>query len=391
MRYSTQLEHGKKIPLHDEEGFAGMRAAGRIAADTLDYITPFVKPGISTAKLDAMCEEFMRAAGAIPATIDYHGYKHASCISVNHVVTHGIPSESKILKVGDILNIDVTPKFNEWHGDTSRTFKVGAVSILANRLVNTAYEAMMVGINTVRPGATLGDVGAAIEAVAKAQGFSSVRDFCGHGVGKVFHDTPQVLHYGKAGTGIVLEPGMIFTIEPMLNVGSYQVKVLPDKWTTVTKDRSLSAQFEHSLAVTETGFEIFTLSALPAPSPEPLTGRLLARHRSAPEDALQQVAQAVLMQHGIRSDSVLRAERIAALTPPVACVVVLAEWLAYVDWEGVDSARYMNFDGVNALVQTELGLPSLARDNFELQRHRLVERCTPIFNAILPSFLRRSD
>ncbi|WP_300753252.1 type I methionyl aminopeptidase [Janthinobacterium sp.] len=265
MRYSTQLEHGKKIPLHDEEGFAGMRAAGRIAADTLDYITPFVKPGISTARLDAMCEEFMRAAGAIPATIDYHGYKHASCISVNHVVTHGIPSETKILKAGDILNIDVTPKFNEWHGDTSRTFKVGEVSILANRLVKTAYEAMMAGINTVRPGATLGDVGAVIEAVAKAQGFSSVRDFCGHGVGKVFHDTPQVLHYGRAGTGIVLEPGMIFTIEPMLNVGSYQVKVLPDKWTTVTKDRSLSAQFEHSLAVTETGFEIFTLSALPDP------------------------------------------------------------------------------------------------------------------------------
>ncbi len=185
MRYSTQLEHGKKIPLHDEEGFIGMRAAGRIAADTLDYITPFVKPGVSTAKLDALCEEFMRAAGAIPGTIDYHGYKHASCISVNHVVTHGIPSETKILKVGDILNIDVTPKFNGWFGDTSRTFKVGAVSILANRLVNTAYEAMMAGIHTVRPGATLGDVGAAIEAVAKAQGFSSVRDFCGHGVGQV--------------------------------------------------------------------------------------------------------------------------------------------------------------------------------------------------------------
>ena len=265
MRYSTQLEHGKKIPLHDEEGFIGMRAAGRIAADTLDYIMPFVKPGVSTAKLDALCEEFMCAAGAIPGTIDYHGYKHASCISVNHVVTHGIPSETKILKVGDILNIDVTPKFQGWFGDTSRTFKVGAVSILANRLVNTAYDAMMAGIHTVRPGATLGDVGAAIEAVAKAQGFSSVRDFCGHGVGQVFHDTPQVLHYGRAGTGIVLEPGMIFTIEPMLNVGSYQVKVLPDKWTTVTKDRSLSAQFEHSLAVTETGFEIFTLTGLPDP------------------------------------------------------------------------------------------------------------------------------
>lgn len=262
MRYSTQLDHGKKIPLHDEEGFIGMRAAGRIAADTLDFIAPYIKPGVSTARLDQLCEEFMRAAGSIPGTIDYHGYKHASCISVNHVVTHGVPSETKILKAGDILNIDVTPKFNGWFGDTSRTFEVGTVSILAARLVKTAYEAMMTGVNMVRPGVTLGDVGAAIEAVARSQGFSSVRDFCGHGVGQVFHDAPQVLHYGRAGTGIVLEPGMIFTIEPMLNAGSFQVKVLPDKWTTVTKDRSLSAQFEHSIGVTETGVEIFTLPAL---------------------------------------------------------------------------------------------------------------------------------
>ena len=261
MRYSTQNDHGKRIPLHDEAGFAAMRAAGRIAADTLDFITPHVKAGVSTATLDKLCEEFMRAAGSVPATIDYHGYKHASCISVNHVVTHGIPSDTKILRTGDIVNIDVTPKFEGWHGDSSRTFEVGAVSILAARLVKTAYQAMMAGIETVRPGATLGDVGAAIEAVARAQGFSSVRDFCGHGLGQVFHDAPQVLHYGRPGTGVVLEPGMIFTIEPMLNAGSYQVKVLPDKWTTVTKDRSLSAQFEHSLAVTETGFEIFTLSS----------------------------------------------------------------------------------------------------------------------------------
>jgi methionyl aminopeptidase len=264
MRYSTQLDHGKPIPLHDEAGFAAMRAAGRVAADTLDFITPYVKPGVSTAELDRLCEEFMRAAGSIPATIDYHGYKHASCISVNHVVTHGVPSATKILRAGDIVNIDVTPKLDGWHGDTSRTYEVGAVSILAARLVRTAYQAMMAGIHKVRPGATLGDVGAAIEAVARAQGFSSVRDYCGHGVGQVFHDTPQVLHYGRAGTGIVLEPGMIFTIEPMINAGSYQLKTLPDKWTTVTKDRSLSAQFEHSLAVTDTGFEIFTLSALEA-------------------------------------------------------------------------------------------------------------------------------
>ena len=263
MRYSTQLDHDKQIPLHDEEGFAAMRAAGRVAADTLDFITPYVKPGVSTAELDRLCEEFMRAAGSIPATIDYHGYQHASCISVNNVVTHGVPSATKILRAGDIVNIDVTPKLNGWHGDTSRTFEVGAVSILAARLVRTAYAAMMAGINKVRPGATLGDVGAAIEAVARAQSFSTVRDYCGHGVGQVFHDAPQVLHYGRPGTGIVLEPGMIFTIEPMINAGGYQVKTLPDKWTTVTKDRTLSAQFEHTLAVTETGFEIFTLSALP--------------------------------------------------------------------------------------------------------------------------------
>jgi methionyl aminopeptidase len=261
MRYSTQLDYGKPIPLHDEEGLAAMRVAGKIAADTLDFIAPYIKAGVSTAELDTLCEDFMRAAGSIPATIDYHGYKHASCISVNHVVTHGVPSATKILRTGDIVNIDVTPKFNGWHGDTSRTYEVGEVSILAARLVKTAYDAMMAGIAIVRPGVTLGDVGAAIDAVARGQGFSSVRDFCGHGVGQKFHDAPQVMHYGQPGTGIVLEEGMIFTIEPMINVGTYHVKVLPDKWTTVTKDHSLSAQFEHTLAVTKTGFEIFTLGA----------------------------------------------------------------------------------------------------------------------------------
>lgn len=277
MRYSTQLDHGKPILLHDEADFAAMRAAGRVAADTLDFIAPHVKPSVSTAELDRLCEEFMRAAGSIPATIDYHGYKHASCISVNNVVTHGVPSDTKILRAGDIVNIDVTPKFQGWHGDTSRTFEVGAVSILAARLVRTAYVAMMAGIEAVRPGAMLGDVGAAIEAVARSQGFSTVRDFCGHGIGQVMHDTPQVLHYGRTGTGIVLEPGMMFTVEPMLNAGSHQVKTLPDKWTTVTKDRSLSAQFEHTLAVTETGFEIFTLSALAKDSGRVGTTRLDSR------------------------------------------------------------------------------------------------------------------
>ena len=263
MRHSTQTEHGKPIRLHDEADFAAMRLAGKLAAQTLDYITPFVKPGVSTGELDRLCEEFMRAGGGIPATIDYHGYKHATCISVNHVVTHGIPSFEKKLKVGDIVNIDVTPKLHGWHGDSSRTFKVGKVSIQAGRLVDVTYESMMVGINKVKPGATLGDVGAAIEAVARAAGYQSVRDFCGHGTGEVFHDTPQVMHYGKAGTGVVLEPGMFFTIEPMLNAGSFEVKVLGDGWTTVTKDHSLSAQFEHTLAVTQTGYEIFTLSELP--------------------------------------------------------------------------------------------------------------------------------
>jgi methionyl aminopeptidase len=261
MKHSLQTDHGKRIPLHDEAGFAAMRRACRIAADTLDMIAPHVKAGISTAELDARCEAYMRQVGSIPATIGYHGYLHASCISVNHVVTHGVPSDTRYLREGDIVNIDVSPLFDGWHGDTSRTFLVGAVAILAERLVKTAYEAMFAGIDAVRPGATLGDVGAAIEAVARSQGFSTVRDFCGHGIGRVFHDAPQVLHYGRPGTGIVLEPGMIFTIEPMLNAGSHQVKVLRDGWTTVTKDHSLSAQFEHTVAVTDTGVEIFTLSA----------------------------------------------------------------------------------------------------------------------------------
>jgi methionyl aminopeptidase len=261
MRYSAQTDNGKRIPLHDEAGLVAMRAACRIAADTLDMIAPHVKAGVSTAQLDALCEAFMRDAGSIPATIDYHGYKHASCISVNHVVTHGVPSSTKLLRDGDIVNIDVSPLFEGWHGDTSRTFKVGAVSVLAERLVGAAYEALYAGIGMVRPGAYLGDVGAAISAVARSHGFSTVRDFCGHGIGRVFHDAPQVLHYGRAGTGIVLEPGMIFTIEPMINAGSHHVKVLPDKWTTVTKDHSLSAQFEHTVAVTGTGVEILTLAA----------------------------------------------------------------------------------------------------------------------------------
>ncbi|MBS7701730.1 type I methionyl aminopeptidase [Chelatococcus asaccharovorans] len=260
LQYSTQVDvTGRPVPIHGEEAFAGMRRAGRLAAETLDFITPAVRAGVSTAELDALCEEFMRKAGAVPATIGYKGYRHASCISVNHVVTHGIPSD-KLLSEGDILNIDVTPILDGWYGDSSRMYLVGEVPVKAARLVHTTYEAMMAGIAQVKPGNTLGDVGHAIETVALRERFSVVEDFCGHGLGQVFHDAPQVVHYGEPGTGVVLEPGMLFTIEPMLNAGKAGVKVLGDGWTAVTRDRSLSAQFEHTVGVTETGVEIFTLS-----------------------------------------------------------------------------------------------------------------------------------
>ncbi|KAF0220584.1 MAG: hypothetical protein FD176_3309 [Rhodospirillaceae bacterium] len=256
--FSTQTDsEGRRIPLYGADGFAGMRKAGRLAAATLDFIGPHVQAGISTAALDRLCDQFMRDAGAIPGTVGYHGYQHASCISVNHVVTHGIPGD-KILADGDIVNIDVTPVLDGWFGDSSRTYGVGAVRALARRLVDATFEAMMAGIDLIRPGATLGDVGAAIEAVARRERFSVVRDFCGHGLGRVFHDAPLVMHYGQAGTGVVLEPGMFFTVEPMLNAGKAEVKILADGWTTVTRDRSLSAQFEHSVGVTEDGVEIFT-------------------------------------------------------------------------------------------------------------------------------------
>ena len=262
-RLSGQVdETGRPVPLYGPEGFEGMRRAGRVAANTLDYIAQHIRPGISTGEIDRLCEAFMRDSGAVPATIGYKGYRHASCISVNHVVTHGIPADDKILVEGDILNIDVTPLLDGWHGDSSRMYVVGNPSVRARRLITATHEAMMAGIAAVRPGATLGDVGHAVETVARRERFSVVQDFCGHGVGRVFHDAPQVLHYGQPGSGVVLEPGMIFTIEPMLNVGRPEVKVLADGWTAVTRDRSLSAQFEHSVGVTETGVEIFTLSAL---------------------------------------------------------------------------------------------------------------------------------
>jgi methionyl aminopeptidase len=248
------------IPIYNADDFAAMRRVGALAAATLDFIAPRVVPGVSTAELDRLCDEFMRQHGAVPATVGYKGYRHASCISPNYVIAHGIPADDVILAEGDIVNIDVTPLLDGWHGDISRTFAVGEISPLARRLVDTTYESLMAGIARVRPGATLGDVGHAIETIAHREGFSVVREFCGHGVGRVFQDAPDVLHYGTPGTGVVLKPGMIFTIEPMINVGDWQLEVLADGWTAVTRDRSLSAQFEHSVGVTENGVEIFTLS-----------------------------------------------------------------------------------------------------------------------------------
>lgn len=248
------------ITLHDADGFAAMRRAGRLAAEVLDYITPFVVPGVATEEIDRLCEAYIRDHGALPAPLGYKGYPKATCISVNHVVCHGIPSEKRLAN-GDIANIDITVILDGWYGDTSRMFLVGdSVPLKARKLVSVTYEAMMLGIQQVKPGATLGDIGHAIQTYAEANRFSVVRDFCGHGVGRVFHEAPSVLHYGKPGQGTVLREGMIFTIEPMINIGRYDVKVLADGWTAVTKDKSLSAQFEHAVGVTKDGVEIFTLS-----------------------------------------------------------------------------------------------------------------------------------
>ncbi|MEL6582545.1 MAG: type I methionyl aminopeptidase [Pseudomonadota bacterium] len=247
------------IVIYQQDDFAGMRAAGKLAASILDEIGAMVVPGVSTAEIDAEIERLTKAAGAISATIGYKGYKHASCISVNHVVCHGIPGEKR-LKDGDILNVDVTVVLDGWYGDNSRMYWAGKPSKKAQRLVQITHDALMAGIEQVKPGNTFGDIGAAIQRYAEAHRCSVVRDFCGHGLGRVFHAPPNVLHYGRWGTGPTLEPGMFFTIEPMINLGRPETKVLADEWTAVTKDRSLSAQYEHSLGVTEEGAEIFTLS-----------------------------------------------------------------------------------------------------------------------------------
>ncbi len=255
-----QDENGQPIRIYGPQDFQGMRTAGRLAAATLDFITPYVQPGVTTGELDRMCEQFIRDHGAIPAPLGYRGFPKATCISINHVVCHGIPGDKR-LHDGDILNIDVTPIVDGWYGDSSRMYLAGdTVSVKARRLVDVTYDCLMAGIAAVRPGATLGDVGHAIQSLAESNRFSVVRDFCGHGLGQVFHEPPSVLHYGKPGTGTVLQEGMIFTIEPMINAGRFEVKVLGDGWTAVTKDKSLSAQFEHSIGVTAEGCEIFTLS-----------------------------------------------------------------------------------------------------------------------------------
>ena len=241
------------------EEIQAMRVAGALAADVLAMLKEHVKPGVTTEHLDRLAHDYIvDVQKAIPANVGYRGFPKTVCTSVNHVICHGIPTESKVLKDGDIVNIDVTVIKDGWHGDTSRMYFVGTPGVLAKRLVDTTYEAMMLGIGAVKPGATLGDVGAAIQKHAEAAGFSVVREYCGHGIGKVYHDEPQVLHYGRSGTGLELKPGMTFTVEPMINAGKPQTKQLPDGWTVVTKDHSLSAQWEHTVAVTESGFEILT-------------------------------------------------------------------------------------------------------------------------------------
>lgn len=248
------------IKLHGPDGFEGMRAAGRLAADILDALVPHVVPGVTTGEIDAIVERMTLAAGGVPATLGYRGFTKSCCTSINHVVCHGIPGD-RVLKDGDIVNVDVTPILGGWHGDTSRMYLVGDVPLKARRLVEVTYECLMLGIEQAKPGNRLGDISHAIQSYAERQRYSVVRDFCGHGVGRLFHDSPEVVHAGRPGTGPELRPGMFFTIEPMINIGRADVKMLDDGWTAVTRDRSLSAQFEHSIGITETGCEIFTKSA----------------------------------------------------------------------------------------------------------------------------------
>ena len=256
--------------LHSADDFAGMRKAGRLAAECLDMLTDHVRPGVTTEALDDLARSFVLDHGALPACLFYRGYRHTVCTSINHVVCHGIPGP-RALREGDIVNIDVTVIVDGWHGDTSRMYGAGPVSPRAKRLVDITYESLNRALAIVKPGATVGDIGHVIQTYVEANRCSVVQDFCGHGVGRVFHDSPNILHYGRPGTGQVLKPGMFFSIEPMVNLGRKDVKVLSDGWTAVTRDKSLSAQCEHSIGVTETGVEIFTASPLGLFQPEILS------------------------------------------------------------------------------------------------------------------------
>lgn len=254
-----EIAPGRRVTLHAPEDFAGMRAAGRLVAAALDMITAHVRDGITTARLDRLCHDFVLDHGARPASLGYRGYAHATCISPNHVVCHGIPGARRLME-GDIVNIDLAVVLDGWHGDSSRMYAVGTVGTRATRLIEVTHAAMMRGIAAIRPGATVGDIGHAIQHHVEAERFQVVREFCGHGLGRTYHAAPDVLNYGRPGAGVALRPGMFLTVEPMVNAGRPEVKILPDGWTAVTRDRSLSAQFEHSVGVTETGCEIFTLS-----------------------------------------------------------------------------------------------------------------------------------
>ncbi len=259
MNEDTVYPEERSIKIHNAQDFEGMRKAGRLAAETLDMLVPLVKPGMTTEEINTLVHDYTLDHGGIPAPLNYRGFPKSVCTSINHVVCHGIPSEKK-LNDGDVVNIDVTTILDGWFGDTSRMFYVGNVGVKAQKLVKITYESLWRGINVVRPGATTGDIGHAIQTFAEAKRYSVVRDFCGHGLGRVFHDAPNIMHFGKPGTGTPLKTGMFFTIEPMINIGRHDVKVKSDGWTAVTKDRSLSGQFEHSIAVVEDGFEVFTRS-----------------------------------------------------------------------------------------------------------------------------------
>ncbi|MFC3125926.1 type I methionyl aminopeptidase [Pseudoroseomonas globiformis] len=257
------MEHtgaeARRITLYAPEDFGGLRRAGQLAAATLDMIAAYVQPGVSTDELDRRCAEYIRDNGAVSACLGYRGFPKSVCISINHVVCHGIPGP-KALQHGDILNIDITVILDGWYGDTSRMFVAGQPSTKAKLLLDVTHESMMLGIAAAKPGAKLGDIGHAIQAYVEKHRFSVVRDFCGHGIGRTFHAPPNILHFGRPGEGPEIKPGMVFTIEPMVNIGRYDVKILEDGWTAVTRDRSLSAQFEHMVGVTETGCEVFTFS-----------------------------------------------------------------------------------------------------------------------------------